>query len=222
MRIANVNLKAIIRFAYQLGEHQLVDAPEWTGRTKFDIAAVYPPNTDPARERFAMLRTLLEDRFRLRSHRETREVAVYRIVLDRADGRLGSQLVPSSRDCARWFAEGQPNWPVRKSLVTPTGDRRPCSLEGAPRFISGGTQPISALADMLGVRLQRPVVDATGLSGNFDIDLQWTPDPALPPGVVDSGAMFTAIREQLGLRLQPARAPLDVLVIDSVERPTPN
>jgi uncharacterized protein (TIGR03435 family) len=179
-----------------------------------------------------MLRTLLVERFKLAVHHETRELPVYALVFARSDGKLGSQLHPASVDCEALRATGRdrgapPPFPQ-------PGERPTCGMRLGPGQMAGGGYPLSQLATTLSSFVQRVVVDRTGLAGNFDFDLTWSPDQfqgggplgPLPgserPVGSDSSApsIFTALEEQLGLKLASQKGPVDVLVIDRVERPT--
>jgi uncharacterized protein (TIGR03435 family) len=178
-----------------------------------------------------MLRNLMADRFKLRVHRETREMPIYALVLARSDGTLGPQLRPAAVDCAALAGQrgrGGPPAPLQ------AGERPPCGMRIGPGNMMGGGLALSQLANSLSPFAQRVVVDRTGLTGNFDLDLTWTPDqiPQAPPGGLPAGvpppppidpngpSLFTALQEQLGLKLDSVRGPVEVLVIDSVEQPT--
>jgi uncharacterized protein (TIGR03435 family) len=162
-----------------------------------------------------MVRTLLADRFKLAVHHETRELPIYALLLARNDGRLGPKLQPSTCVAGR----------------RPPGDAtaQPCGFRPGPGiFVSGGV-PIAMLATFVSSAVRRSVVDRTGLDGNFDIDLHWLPDnsplgpqPDTPPPDPGGPSIFTALQEQLGLKLESTRGPVDVLVIDHVEQPTPD
>jgi uncharacterized protein (TIGR03435 family) len=227
-RVVNLPLKTIINYAYNLRDIEVVDAPAWTTSENFDITATYPPGPTPSPDdRRSMLQRVLAERFALRVHRETRELPIYRLVKAREDGRLGPALTASDVDCVKWLADKKPQiegtGPVR-----PGGAKPLCMMVTNRYYIVAGTKPISELALGLESIVQRSVVDGTGLRGNYDISLQWTPTPGLDaqPGVAtansDTLSVFTALQEQLGLKLEPSRGPVEVLVIDSVERPTPD
>lgn len=232
----NVPLWDLIRQAYGLQRSQLVGGPDWMETARFDIVAKGEgdiargagPGGPPGPLNF-MLQDLLEDRFKLRAHRETRELPIYALMLARTDGKLGPGLNASTIDCASMAARGRLGPPPRSMAP---GERPPCGMRMAPGHLIGGGMPISQLTLPLSQFAQRMVVDRTGLSGNFEFDLKWTPD-ALPPGAPPPGAppltidpngpsLFTALQEQLGLKLESERAPVEVLVIDHVERPTPD
>ncbi len=172
-----------------------------------------------------MLRSLLIERFILKTHTETRELPTYALVLARSDKRLGPQLAPSAIDCVA----------LRKSIpaAAPSpGASRPCVVTMAAGRIVGGSMLIADLATQLSLAMQGIVEDRTGLTGRFDFQLLYaaqvsaggvvTNSPALSPSDSDRLSLFTALQEQLGLKLESARGPVDVLVIDRVDRPTPD
>lgn len=228
----NIPLATIIARGFNVRDYDIVGLPAWTRTEKYDVIGKYPEGANPATQHLQMIQNMLADRFQLKAHRELMERTVYKLILARADRRLGPMLVPSSVDCAQWRAENKPQLGAAgKSLVSPSGLRDACTISAQRNWISGGTQPISLLALLLQTRLSARVVDQTGLTGNFDIDLAWTADAdieALGPGAPAnpaaplSGNLFTAVEEQLGLKLEPSKERVDVLVIDSVSRPTPN
>ncbi len=210
----NMPLRPIIASAYELSGSQayrLLGGPSWIGAStppfggdRFDITAALPEGANP-RDEPAMLRALLKERFKLAVHTETRETPIYALVVARADRRLGPQLKPSI-DC-----EG--------------ADRRPdmCGLQVSDK-ISGHGQRMSALARILPLFAGRYVVDQTGLTGGFDFELQ-APEVAGGrgadgPGADAGGGFFTALQEQLGLKLMSTKGPLEFVVIDSIEHPS--
>jgi uncharacterized protein (TIGR03435 family) len=238
-QVLNNTLRELVAYAYAVdmsrARLQIVGGPAWLDRDAFDIDAIAPGNVITPASAREMLKTLLADRFKLKVRYERREVATYDLVLDRADRRLGSRLRASSIDCeARRAAARRGGTPP----TIPTGPppdpatiRPVCGLRQNTGLLAGDAVSMVQLASALAPRAGRIVSDRTGLTGYFDLDLNWTPgQEALPrPGgapepVVDTGAppLFTAIREQLGLRLEGARADVEVVVIDSAEPPTPN
>ena len=235
------SLRDLIGLAYKVRDSQIVGGPDWLGTARFDITAkadrelpAFDPGggTGPLEQ---MLQALLADRFKLVAHRETRELPIFALVMARSDGRPGEKLRRSSTDCASVFADraraGQPG-----PLVT--GDRPTCGMVVSPWSIRIGGGPLSQLTMVLTNMTNRFVVDRTGLTGNYDVDLQWTPQGmriGRPPGDAPSGPAFpapppdangatleTAIQEQLGLKLDPQRGPVPVLVIERVDQPTPD
>jgi len=234
--ISNAPLREIIRFAYQLQNFQIVGAPEWAASDRFDVVAKAEGDVPPAPPGSVgpmqiMVRNLLAERFGLKVRNESREMPRYDLVLARSDGRLGPQLSPSTTDCQAIFAAarrggGPPAPPA-------PGERPQCGMRIGPGVLSAGAFPLSQLATALSPMVQRIVIDRTGLTGAFDAELKWTPDQ-LPQGPAPPGApplpsidpngpsIFTALQEQLGLKLESVRGPVDVLVIESVSQPTPD
>ena len=159
-----------------------------------------------------MLKALLADRYRMVSRLEKREVQGYALVKNRADGRLGPNLKPTTTAC-----------------VGPRGEANPLAIQCAGRGAAAGAVrivgvPMAQLAALISLVVSRPVVDRTGLDGNYELELRFSGGAvpgALPP---DPGApsIFTALQEQLGLKLDAERELADVLVIEKIERPTEN
>jgi uncharacterized protein (TIGR03435 family) len=224
--VTNAPLRSMIRNAYRLQDFQIVGGPEWVDTDRFDVVATAAG--DPTQQEMTlMLRALLAERFQLRVHDETRELAIYGLTLGRSDGTLGPQIGKASFDCASFRTSTTP---------APPASRGPnefnCGIRMAPGSLTGRGSSMTALAMNLSIWVNRVVLDRTGLTGDFDLDLHWTPDQ-LPPGFPPPGivmppvdpngpSIFTALQEQLGLKLESARGPVEVLVIDHAERPTPD
>jgi uncharacterized protein (TIGR03435 family) len=223
---SNVTLRRLVLDAYQLQTFQLSGGPSWLGSDHFDVVAksgidisdAFTAERRPGPSTLQlMVRTLLADRFKLTAHTESRELPVYALAMARSDGRIGPKLVRSGADCAA-------------SIVDRSGNRSsPCSINFAPGRLVAGTVTVYQFANGLAGFLGRAVLDHTGLSGTFDLDLTWAPDQVPqrpvgtsdPPAVDPNGpAIFTAVQEQLGLKLESTTGPVDVLVIDHVEHPT--
>ena len=230
----NLSLRDIIALAYGVQEFpwRLDGVPEWAATERFDIVAkaatavppVRPGSPDPI---LMMVRTLLEERFRMTIHAENREMPVYALVLAKP-GTLGRDLKKSEVDCdaiqgARLTAaaRGEAAPPPVKA------DGRPlCGFggvqgggPGAPGGIQAGGIPMWQLANRLTRFVERTVVDRTGLEGYYDWQLLFSP-PRSPDQ--SGGSIFTALQEQMGLKLESTRAPVEVWVVDRVERPTPD
>ena len=227
--VSNTPLRFIILYAYQLLDHQLSGAPDWTSTAPFDITATYPAGRASSdREVRLMVQKLLSDRFGLTAHREQQELQMYSLVMARKDGRIGKQMRRSDVDCEQWIADKRPqNNAGGPSAVAPSGKRPACEMLASRRFLTGGTRTMAQLATTLQAMVGRPVIDRTGLTGGFDVDLQWAAtevDSAAGgnPSPSDGPSIFTAVQEQLGLKLESGRDRFEVLVIDHVERPTPN
>ena len=200
----------LIRVAYgptgQLLEAQIIDAPGWTKNDRFEIIARVAGEF--SQEGFlANMRALLAERFQLRVRKETRQLPVYNLVLDRA-GERGPRLRPSDAQCLTDPKE------VAADL------RRACGFKRrTPTSVSALGIMLDDFANGLSGRpeVQRVVRNRTGIEGRFDIDVEFMPEPDAP-----GAAFFTAFREQLGLRFQSATAPLDAYVVERVEPPTPD
>jgi len=237
----NVPVRDLIALAYgqpqPLPNFQIIGGPAWVANDRFDITAkaegdFQPGPAGPPPQIPQMIRALLADRFKLVAHEETRDQPIYVLRLDRQDGKLGPQLHPSTVDCAalRGANRGGPP-PGPPDFTKPPQ----CGAMMAPgRMMSGGV-PIAVLATSFSRLVSRVVVDQTGLSGTYEATLEFTPDQSqlppggfanLPPGVptppVDGPSLFTALKEQLGLKLDSDHGPVRVLVIDSIEQPTPD
>lgn len=234
LMLRGYSLAMLVQSAYRVQEFQVVGGPDWIETERFDIEAIEPPadatgaapgpvapGPGPPRPRDLMLRALLEERFSLAVHKETRERPVYALVLARSDGTLGPSLTRSAVDCAT--AKGADA----------------CGTSVGPGYIRVRGVTMAQLATAFsrltntGSSLNRLVVDRSALDGRYDAELRFTPEfvPPLPEGRLPGGlppvdpngpSIFTAVQEQLGLKLDPQRGPVEVLVIDRVERPTEN
>ena len=232
---SNVSVAALVAAAYggafPLEPSQIIGLPSWASRERFDMQArqdgpvVLDEVFDDASvsKAFAIVRAVLADRFALRAHEETREGPIY--VLERARPQA-TGLRPTAIDCAAILRAG-PNG----SVTGPDGrPLQPCAARTRRGAIVATGSTMAELARVLSriQGIEREVVDRTGLDGRFDFNLQWT--PSLPPpgpngnvAVTETGpSIFTALQEQLGLKLESQRGPIRVIVIDRLERPTPN
>lgn len=230
-RMTNVSLRMLIAQAFDVRDFQISGGPGWMGSDRFDItaktagsadASSEPPDprklTDDQRKTLQeqmreRLQGLLKDRFGLVSHRETRDAPVYALLV----GKNGSKLKEAKED---------EQFRGRMSL--------------RPGGLSGTAVKLQFLSAVLSDRLGRPVLDKTGLTGNYDFDLTWTPTtgegfgPFGPPGPPPPGftpppppdpngpSIFTAVQEQLGLRLESQKGPVEMVVIDMAEKPSEN
>jgi uncharacterized protein (TIGR03435 family) len=217
------SLKEIIEFVQDFGYHnvdqRIVGGPKWLASSKFDIDAKCDEETMRAFGKMPlkqqvhaeqnMVQALLVERFKLRTHHEMRRLPVYALV----QAKSGSKMKPSGKTSGDEFgdADGPPgNWKATDVTMNALANE------------------LSSLPEIGG----KIVVDRTGLQGSFDFVLRWTPDPtmgAAPPGGADglnsdssAPSLLTALQEQLGLKLESTKEPVDVIVIDSAELPTPN
>ncbi len=233
----NVSLRLLIRNAYQLQDFQITGGPGWLGSDRFDINAKVPdefrtlgpppPGSGPG-PLALMIRALLAERFKLVVHNETKEAPIYALILARSDGKLGPQLKKSETDCNAVFAAGRGRGgPLPPPGPPQPGERMPCGIRIGPGNMAVGGTPLSQAANSLGMFAGRVVLDRTGLTGDYDFDLTWTPDqmPQRPPGAPDlpvdpnGPSLFTAVQEQLGLKLDSQRGPVEMLVVDRAEKP---
>jgi uncharacterized protein (TIGR03435 family) len=216
LTVVNNELTNVIDNAYGIRRYQLIGGPDWIESDRYNIQA--KAAGDATRdELMVMTRSLLAERFKLKIHRETREMPIYVLIVAK-----GGIKAPRSVDGA--CAVFDPRNPPR-----PGAPRRPFCGNNLIRAASWNATAIdmkSAAAALVGV-LGRNVVDRTGVNGTFDIHVEWTPDQA--PAGVDSAStanataappLFTVLEDQLGLKLESSRGPVDVIVIDHVERPT--
>jgi uncharacterized protein (TIGR03435 family) len=240
----NVPLREIVRSAYGVQAFQLIGLPSWAESERFDINAKIPgdtpsfgpPGTPGAQSPIAvMLQNLLAERFRMKAHREQREMPIYALMLARPDGKLGPSLKVSAVDCEKMRAASRAGGGRQQPPTPPNpGDAPECGLMMSPVSIKGGGVSMASLTNALGQRLGRSVVDKTGLTGEYQFVLNFTPDQLPPGGVAPPGqpplvngapfdpnapSLVTAIQEQLGLKLDAQRGPVEVVVVDSVERP---
>jgi uncharacterized protein (TIGR03435 family) len=228
----NVTAAALIRFAYELPDFQMVGGPKWLNSDRFDVVAK-AEGDPPLKQQRLMLRTLMAERFKLSAHTETRELPIFALVLARSDGRIGPQLRRTEADCA---GVDRPSLDLGVGPSPSTGPPR-CGYFGfAPgadfRSGHGGLGfrglTMAAFAKILVPMVRRSVADQTGLTGYFDAEFDFMaelPAPPPPPGVPNPfgsefPSVFTVLPEQLGLKLKPATGPVEVLVIDRVEPPT--
>jgi uncharacterized protein (TIGR03435 family) len=229
----NVTLNNLITVAYQLEPQQLSGLPTWRDSEHFDIEA--RAEGDPPREQnWLMIQSLLADRFKLVVHYETRQLPEFALVLLKA-GKTGPQLKLHSDDtkCTDTSAGPPPAAPHPNTGLPPTtcGGFSGFGASGSVG-IAGQKITMDMLAGLLSRQLDRVVVNRTGLSGVFDASIEFAPPPGqsgtqlgADTNASDSSgppSIFTALQEQLGLKLESTKGPVDVLVIDHVEQPSPN
>jgi uncharacterized protein (TIGR03435 family) len=205
----NTTLDDLITFSYGIHVRQIVGGPAWFGSDKFDLDAQPDGQGQPNEKQWkTMVQKLLADRFKLAFHRDKKELSAYALTV----GKNGPKLTKS---------QGDPNG-------------LPGLMFRGPGIFHANNATMANFADILQAAvLDRPVVDQTGLEGKYDFPLKWTPDETqfasfggkMPPPSDNADAppgLFTAIQEQLGLKLESTKAPVEVLVIDHVEKPSEN
>jgi uncharacterized protein (TIGR03435 family) len=232
----NVTLKELVALAFGGGRRREISGgPNWLDVEHFDIvargdfgpAAFLPGSDGSTAPVYLMLRSLLIDRFRIAAHLVTEQRPVYALQWAREDRKPGPGLHATEVNCDAVLAAQAKGEPPD---VPASARRPPCSMRRAPGRINGNSVTLAVLADVLSGSADRPVVDQTGLSGFFDVDLEWgelqagSSDRPLPRDAHagDDEPIFTAIRNQLGLKLQATRAGVEVVVIDHAEHPTQN
>ena len=221
---AAITVKLLIAVAYgetsTLPDHQVVGAPSWAASDRYEINATFDgpigtaANEGSPDRLMSMVRRMLADRFKLRIHKETRQMPVYDLVVADADGRLGPRLTKPAGTCVRVTGALPPNF----DFSTSCGFKRV-----GPTVITAKSIDLDTLAGELSRRpdLGRQVRNRTGLTDEFDVELEYAPlaaagDPQAGPGLT------TALRDQLGLSLRSTTGPVDVFVVDGLERPTPD
>jgi len=242
----NLPVRFLIQQAYRLPGYQMQGGPPWLDSDRFDIRAKAPEGTQPD-QLSLMVRALLIERFKLVAHRETKEAPIYALVMARSDGRLGPKLTKTTDDCEAIIAErraaARARGPGPVPFTPPNPNERPvCTMTsmpvsrepGAPfvfRMRAGG-QTMESLTRTLSGYVNRLVADRTGLTGLYDYELEISPmrmlntapttaapgGPAAAAPIDDGPSIFESV-QQLGLKLESTRGPVEYLIIDSVERP---
>lgn len=222
-RATNVTLRMLIKTAYQVHDDQIVGGPGWMNTERFDVSAKgagSPTTTEFVTQARLMLRPALADRFQVSIRREQQELPIYALVHVRDDRRIGPQLNRTDlRTC-----DGPPMLvPVAEGAAEPS-ERLPCEAAFArPNHLSARGRDFGTLITQVSVWADHVTIDGTGLTGKYDWDLQWTPEPlGTDPAPASAVSLTTALREQLGLKLEARRGAVDVLVITRAERPSAN
>ena len=232
LRGPNMSVKELIRDAYgyrNRAHGEVLGAPDWTDKERYDVEARanydFPGSTSmglpPAAE--AALRTLLAERFNLKVRMEVQRRPIYELVLHRADGRLGPNLVPSKGGCRSFFQREPVNTDLL--ILKPNeGEPQPlppCGLSVAPVGIATTNMPMTDFVRILAMRpqLNKTVIDRTGLTGTFDIRLTY---PFDPDGFNPVPPLKPLLESQLGLTLREAEGPVEILVIEHIDHPSEN
>jgi uncharacterized protein (TIGR03435 family) len=197
----NVTVRHLMWQAYGVQDFQIVGGPDWAATDRFDITARVGSKPSMAQLRL-MMRRLLADRFNLAVRVTTREVPILAMVMARPDGRPGPQLLAADPKCA-----------------ADSGPGPGCGSNVGNGTLRSAGIPMTRLAGELTGWVERPVVDRTGLTGRYAVQLEWSPDPQAGDA---RPSLFTALQEQLGIRLREDRGPIEVIVIERLDRPTPD
>jgi len=213
-----VTAQQLIAMAYAVDRSQVIGLPSWAGQDTFDIIAKpeRPPSTSA--EYRAMMEQLLQDRFQFRAHEDSRDRSVYRLVPVSA-GTLGPRLHISSDVCTPTTTRPDP-----PQSYNPNSPPK-CAMRSRPGVIVAAGTSLSLLVGVLQREVDRPLIDGTGLTGLYDFELRWQPSSGFArqdSPSDDSVILETALREQLGLKLESQRAPGRVVVVDRIERPSPD
>jgi uncharacterized protein (TIGR03435 family) len=216
----DVTVKMLIVTAYRIQEFQISGGPGWIGSDRFDVEGKAEDRKADFGQLRLMLQSLLEDRFKLKLHRETKQSPVYALVVAKG----GPKIKPSADQAS----SSDVNGPAPPGATGPNHG----AFRFGPGSMIGNAVTLALFTKFLSQRLDHIVIDKTNLAGRFDIELLWTPDigenpadlggHAISPVDPSRPSIFAAIQEQLGLKLESARGPVELLVIDHVEQPTPN
>jgi uncharacterized protein (TIGR03435 family) len=228
MVAVNVPIRSIIGSAYPSQSGEYIGLPDWAQSERYDIN-VKPPAGTGREQMQEMWRRLLTERMKLVAHDEVTDSAIYNLVLARADGRLGPKLTPSKHDCIAEAAAARGRSSPPLPLTTDADFLDNCGMRvGNGRLISGGFT-MERLAQQLRGMAGRVVRDRTGLTGFYVIDFTYAlptatggPAPSVAVDPNEAVSVFTALQEQLGLKLEPDKMPIQHVVIDHLERPTEN
>jgi uncharacterized protein (TIGR03435 family) len=238
-RLTNVPVMTLIARAYPPAiPAEMVGLPDWAKSERYDVSATSSLERATAEDRVAMLRTMLSERFKLAVHFEQREQDTFDLVLARRDGKLGPGLTQSTTECNQVPKEPPSASQAASTLPDFSQPPPPCTARTADSTLRPAAQaqlgdvlegdaPMATLAEALRFPAGRRVVDKTGLAGSYRFRLNFDsmaarrpPNVAPPPDAAPS--VFIAMPEQLGLKLVPSRTPRDTLIVDHLERPTPN
>jgi uncharacterized protein (TIGR03435 family) len=233
--MTNFSLRTLILFAYGVQGYQILGEPSWTASDNYDIQAKAEGNPSVNQMEGPMLQALLEDRFKLMVHHETRQMPVFELTVAKG----GVKLQPTREGSCTPYAPGSPPPPAAAPGARTIFCGYPRSgVDGLNRTLEGAGVSMKALASNLSrLELHKSVIDRTGLTGTFDVHLKWAVDaptgPAAGPGVSDNPAVaapdnstgpsiYSALQDQMGLKLSSTRGPVEVLVIDHIEKPSGN
>jgi uncharacterized protein (TIGR03435 family) len=224
--MVNGTVQSLITFAYNLPLDDLtVGAPGWTRSERYNVNAKAPNPAPTFDELRLMVRALLRDRFQFQARQTRQPHSAYALVFAHADGRLGPKIQKAQVDCNELRAQIASGKAPPLRPPPSTGPAPPCTIRSRPASLNSGGISMSTLASVLTRIVGRPVIDNTSLTGDFTFELEFEPtgfgfsvsEPGEPSGLP---SIFTGLEEQLGLKLDSMRAPVDVLVVERIEHPT--
>jgi uncharacterized protein (TIGR03435 family) len=222
--VSNLTLRGLIRNVWNLNNLQILGGPSWIDRDRFDVVAT-ATGRPTIEERQAMAKAMLADRFKLVLHTEMRPLPIYALVMARPDGRLGPNMRPTVFNCGQAAPPGAAPAPTPAVVKTPPaplgGHEVPeCGTSTDNGILRSGGVGLDAFARTMAGPAGRIIVDKTGLTGRFDMVMLYSQggNNAAP----DLPSIFAAAQEQLGLKFEARTAPVEVLVIDSADKPTEN
>jgi uncharacterized protein (TIGR03435 family) len=240
---SSVSLRTLVQIAYEVSDSQIDGGPEWQTSRRFDIQAKAATPIAGLEAMLPMLKTLLADRFQLKVHTETREMPIYTLVTSGKNGQARAKMTPSTANCSNAEQDVADASARDRGFVADrlqAGNGLPCAIMPGPRrapgsmTMRGNAATMAELARFLQAATGRKVQDRTDLTGRYDWEMTFEfplrPQTVQQPGSnsplatppPDSQPLTTALQEQLGLRLEPARGPVEILVIDSAALPTAN
>jgi uncharacterized protein (TIGR03435 family) len=219
--IENFAPRTLVVLAYGVADYQVAGGPSWIGSDRYDVQAKAVGDTSVQQMEGPMLQALLVERFKLAFHRETQQLPVYELTRASGKGRLQQTQEGS---CTVYSLDAPPPSAAGARGATFCGFPH-VTQNGISRALDGKGVSLATLAGNIARSVRRSVIDKTGLTGTYDLHLEWTDAPLndIPnPETSDRPSIFTALTEQLGLKLQSAKGPVEVIVIDRMERPSQN
>ncbi len=236
-----VSVKFLIQQAYDIRDFQISGGPGWLSSERYDIVAkAETPDLNRDKIR-VLLQSLLAERFNLKVHRETKELPIYALVVVKGGHKLHKseiQTDPIGSPPPEASQRGEPGVSAHAAGGRPSPGPKGARISFRRGQVDAQMAPLSELVSLLASQLGRTVVDKTGLEGKYDFRLEWTPDESLrgagpfgegpsheaatPAADASAPSIFTALQEQLGLRLEPQKGPVEILVIDHIDKASAN
>jgi uncharacterized protein (TIGR03435 family) len=214
----NLAPRTLIVLAYGVADYQVAGGPPWIGSDRYDVQATADGDTTVQQMEGPMLQALLVERFKLAFHRETQQLPVYELI--RTSNK--AKLQPTQEgSCTVYSLNAPPPSAAGARGTTFCGYPR-LTQTGTSRALDGKGVSMATLALNIARSVRRSVIDKTGLTETYDLHLEWTDGPLNDTPASDRPSIFTAVTEQLGLKLESTKGPVEVIVIDRMERPSQN